>query len=83
MKYEQSIKTYAKCRQDRKKVLKYSLLIGKNAAVNLKGLRRRGTPGAIRTRDLPLRRRMLYPAELRKHISGQLYYFTAVSLPCQ
>ena len=24
-----------------------------------------GTPGAIRTRDLPLRRRMLYPAELR------------------
>ena len=30
--------------------------------------RRLGTPGAIRTRDLPLRRRMLYPAELRRHI---------------
>ena len=28
-----------------------------------------GTPGAIRTRDLPLRRRMLYPAELRAHIN--------------
>lgn len=27
-----------------------------------------GTPGAIRTRDLPLRRRTLYPAELRAHI---------------
>ena len=27
-----------------------------------------GTPGAIRTRDLPLRRRMLYPAELRRLI---------------
>ena len=26
-----------------------------------------GIPGAIRTRDLPLRRRMLYPAELRRH----------------
>ena len=26
-----------------------------------------GTPGAIRTRDLPLRRRTLYPAELRVH----------------
>ena len=29
-----------------------------------------GTPGAIRTRDLPLRRRMLYPAELRKQINS-------------
>ena len=27
-----------------------------------------GTPGAIRTRDLSLRRRTLYPAELRAHI---------------
>ncbi len=27
-----------------------------------------GIPGAIRTRDLPLRRRMLYPAELRRHM---------------
>lgn len=27
-----------------------------------------GVPGAIRTRGLPLRRRMLYPAELRRHI---------------
>ena len=26
-----------------------------------------GTPGAIRTRDLSLRRRTLYPAELRAH----------------
>ena len=25
-------------------------------------------PNAIRTHDLPLRRRMLYPAELRDHI---------------
>ena len=25
----------------------------------------RGAPGAIRTHDLPLRRRLLYPAELR------------------
>ncbi len=27
-----------------------------------------GTPGAIRTRGLSLRRRTLYPAELRAHI---------------
>ena len=29
-----------------------------------------GTPGAIRTLDLPLRRRMLYPAELRALITS-------------
>ena len=28
-----------------------------------------GRLGAIRTRDLPLRRRLLYPTELRAHIS--------------
>ena len=27
-----------------------------------------GVPGAIRTHGLPLRRRMLYPAELRRRI---------------
>jgi hypothetical protein len=31
-------------------------------------LRKDGAPGAIRTRDLSLRRRILYPAELRAHI---------------
>ena len=34
-----------------------------------------GTPGAIRTRDLPLRRRTLYPAELRKHICGAYLFY--------
>ena len=29
-----------------------------------------GVPGAIRTRGLSLRRRTLYPAELRRHICG-------------
>ena len=33
-----------------------------------------GIPGAIRTRDLPLRRRTLYPAELRvHHLTHTLY----------
>ena len=36
-----------------------------------------GTPGAIRTRDLPLRRRTLYPAELRVH------YLTGVIIALQ
>ena len=27
-----------------------------------------GTPGGIRTRDLPLRRRLLYPTELQAHM---------------
>ena len=36
-----------------------------------------GTPGAIRTRDLPLRRRTLYPAELRVH------YLTGVIVALQ
>ena len=30
-------------------------------------LRKNGAPGAIPTRDLPLRRRTLYAAELREH----------------
>ena len=30
-------------------------------------LRKTGAPGAIPTRDLPLRRRTLYAAELREH----------------
>ncbi len=30
-------------------------------------LRKSGAPGAIPTRDLPLRRRTLYAAELREH----------------
>ena len=30
--------------------------------------RKDGTPGGIRTRDLPLRRRLLYPAELQAHM---------------
>ena len=38
-----------------------------------------GTPGAIRTRDLPLRRRMLYPAELRAHIIAALRSLTHIS----
>ncbi len=29
-----------------------------------------GVPGAIRTRGLSLRRRMLYPAELRRHVGN-------------
>ena len=33
-----------------------------------------GAPGAIRTRDLSLRRRILYPAELRAHCTGWRYY---------
>ena len=28
-----------------------------------------GTPGGIRTRDLPLRRRLLYPTELQAHMA--------------
>ena len=36
-----------------------------------------GTPGAIRTRDLSLRRRTLYPAELRVH------YLTGVIVALQ
>ena len=36
-------------------------------ALNL--LRKTGAPGAIPTRDLPLRRRTLYAAELREHKS--------------
>ena len=32
-----------------------------------------GVPEVIRTPDLPLRRRSLYPAELRKHIRPVLY----------
>ena len=31
-----------------------------------------GIPGAIRTRDLPLRRRTLYPAELRRQITASV-----------
>ena len=31
-----------------------------------------GAPGAIPTRDLPLRRRTLYAAELREHMRNQL-----------
>ena len=34
----------------------------------------RGVPVGIRTRGLPLRRRTLYPAELRKHRSGIYIY---------
>ena len=30
-----------------------------------------GAPGAIPTRDLPLRRRTLYAAELREHEMGE------------
>ena len=37
-----------------------------------------GIPGAIRTRDLPLRRRMLYPAELRRHV---LFILLTIFLP--
>ena len=33
-------------------------------------LRKSGAPGAIPTRDLPLRRRTLYAAELREHEGG-------------
>ena len=36
-----------------------------------------GVPGAIRTRGLPLRRRMLYPAELRRQATCLLYRFAA------
>ena len=32
-----------------------------------------GAPGAIPTRDLPLRRRTLYAAELREHIQNQRF----------
>ena len=33
-----------------------------------------GVPGAIRTRGLSLRRRMLYPAELRRHFGIRLLW---------
>ncbi len=33
----------------------------------LRGVEKLGAPGAIPTRDLPLRRRTLYAAELREH----------------
>src|SRR5258708_715452 len=38
------------------------------AAMRVASRLRNGAPGAIRTRDLSLRRRILYPAELRAHI---------------
>ena len=34
--------------------------------------RRSGAPGAIPTRDLPLRRRTLYATELREHTASKL-----------
>ena len=45
------------------------LLCFKNAIKRLENrcFRVHGAPGAIRTRGLPLRRRTLYPAELRAH----------------
>ena len=33
-----------------------------------------GVPGGIRTHDLPLRRRTLYPAELRKHLADAVLF---------
>ena len=41
-----------------------------------------GAPGVIRTRDILLRRQMLYPTELRAH-PWQLHYFTLVMLLSQ
>ena len=46
------------------------LCINKNAPQAIRRLRRAGTPEGIRTSDLPLRRRSLYPAELQARISG-------------
>ena len=37
-------------------------------------LRKTGAPGAIPTRDLPLRRRTLYAAELREHGWEESYH---------
>ena len=42
-------------------------------------LRKTGAPGAIPTRDLPLRRRTLYAAELREHLRNQQFTDVAVS----
>ena len=36
--------------------------------------RQNGDPGAIRTRDVPLRRRTLYPAEVRDHALESPYF---------
>ena len=36
----------------------------------IKRRRENGAPGAIPTRDLPLRRRTLYATELREHVCG-------------
>ena len=61
-------------RQTRSKVIKYFPLLERKSRPLYKQ-RTAGTPGAIRTRDLPLRRRTLYPAELRKHICGAYLFY--------
>ena len=38
-----------------------------------------GAPGAIPTRDLPLRRRTLYAAELREHMCEESYHVNPVN----
>ena len=42
------------------------------ALISIIGCSLSGAPGAIPTRDLPLRRRTLYAAELREHIGFKL-----------
>ncbi len=45
---------------------------GQNAKTLLFSRALGGVPGGIRTHDLPLRRRTLYPTELRKHIGAKM-----------
>lgn len=65
-KSSQKIKVVKKIEVKKPKILK-NKIFGRLASV----------PEAIRTPDLPLRRRLLYPAELRKHMR---YYFKIIFL---
>ena len=47
------------------------------------GTSKNGAPGAIPTRDLPLRRRTLYAAELREHKETNVDECTGGELFCQ
>ena len=47
---------------------------GNKKTPQILNLRRFGAPGEIRTHGLPLRRRSLYPAELRVHMLNTLCF---------
>lgn len=53
--------------RDQPEARKNDVGIWKCFDLNLSAIHKTGAPGAIPTRDLPLRRRTLYAAELREH----------------